>query len=109
MTTKGVIGALGRHTATATPVEVSLWAQGDQSTDGSVCGSGHCRDPMMIGSPTNRFLEQPGSELRAELARKSSAVSVCQSAKAAASPERRGTIVSITSLSRQQRRQLGRA
>ncbi|CKO60125.1 Uncharacterised protein [Mycobacterium tuberculosis] len=59
MTTKASSEPSGRRTATATPVEVSLWAQAITSTDGSVCGSGALpgSDVMMIGSPTNGFLE----------------------------------------------------
>src|SRR6185369_894936 len=57
----------GRTTGTATPVEVSLWAQATTSTDGSDSGpmsaiadGGLGALPasalMMIGSPTNGFL-----------------------------------------------------
>ena len=45
----------GRCTGTATPVEVSLWAQATTSTDGSDWGLGALPASalMTIGSPTN--------------------------------------------------------
>ena len=48
----------GRTTATATPVEVSLWAQPMRSTDGSACGLGAPPGSALTttGSPTNGFL-----------------------------------------------------
>src|ERR1700754_2818494 len=48
----------GRCTPTATPVEVSLWAQPMRSTDGSDCGFGALPGSALTttGSPTNGFL-----------------------------------------------------
>ncbi len=48
----------GRDTGTATPVEVSLWAQAMTSTDGSDCGAGAVPGSALTttGSPTNGFL-----------------------------------------------------
>ena len=52
------VGPAGRRTGTATPVDVSLWAQAMTSTDGSDWGFGALPGSalMTIGSPTNGFL-----------------------------------------------------